>query len=347
MIKKLIVMGLLCSISASFHAQKKALNINLSSKKDTEVSPIVKEKVEEYATKINTIIQEEKKLMEEELVVLQARNLDKADFDREKAQIADRYSEKMDKRIEELGFDLDDVIQKQVRYSLLNTDVTSKEELKEKLLKKFRPSRSFTGYFSYGIMTLTNSSPDNELDKNIGYANNLEFGLKLNYQLSRTSPWAVISGLGFSWRTVRADNNMLFTRSADQGVALAQYNGNLDKSKLRTGYIIVPLGMQYNFSKLKNAGMDIQYRSYYTGFKIGANVYGGVKMSTNNIVKGNDGETRDRGNYQVNPFVYGAQITFSYNSFSLFVKKDFSNFFKDSYFKNDKALIFGLAIGLD
>jgi len=346
MIKKLIVMGMLCSISASLQAQK-ALNINLSSKKDTEVSPIVKEKVEEYATKINTIIQEEKKLMEDELVVLQARNLDKADFDREKAQIADRYSEKMDKRIDELGFDLDDVIQKQVRYSLLNTDVTSKEELKEKLLKKFRPSRSFTGYFSYGIMTLTNSSPDNDLDKNIGYANNLEFGLKLNYQLSRTSPWAVISGLGFSWRTVRTDNNIYFTKSADQGVALTQANENLDKSKLRTGYIIVPLGIQYNFSKLKNAGMDIQYRSYYKGFKVGANVYGGVKMSTNNIVKGNDGETRDRGNYQVNPFVYGAQLTFSYNNVSVFVKKDFSNFFKDSYFKNDKALIFGLSIGLD
>ena len=346
MIKKLIVMGMLCSISASLQAQK-ALNINLSSKKDTEVSPIVKEKVEEYATKINTIIQEEKKLMEDELVVLQARNLDKADFDREKAQIADRYSEKMDKRIDELGFDLDDVIQKQVRYSLLNTDVTSKEELKEKLLKKFRPSRSFTGYFSYGIMTLTNSSPDNDLDKNIGYANNLEFGLKLNYQLSRTSPWAVISGLGFSWRTVRTDNNIYFTKSADQGVALTQANENLDKSKLRTGYIIVPLGIQYNFSKLKNAGMDIQYRSYYKGFKVGANVYGGVKMSTNNIVKGNDGETRDRGNYQVNPFVYGAQLTFSYNNVSVFVKKDFSNFLNDSYFKNDKALIFGLSIGLD
>lgn len=346
MIKKLIVMGLMCSFSASFYAQK-TFNINLSSKKDTEVSPIVKEKVEEYAAKINTIIQEEKKLMEEELLVLQAKNLDKADFDREKAKIADRYSEKMDKRIEELGFDLDDVIQKQVRYSLLNTDVTSKEELKEKLLKKFRPTRSFTGYFSYGIMTLTNSSPDNELDKNIGYANNLEFGLKLNYQLSRTSPWAVTSGLGFSWRTVRTDNNMFFTKSADQGVALSQYGGSLDKSKLRTGYIIVPLGMQYNFSKLKNGGMDVQYRSYYTGFKIGANVYGGVKMSTNNIVKGNDGEMRDRGNYQVNPFVYGAQLTVSYNSFSLFVKKDFSNFFKDGYFKNDKALLFGLTIGLD
>jgi hypothetical protein len=47
---------------------------------------------------------------------------------------------------------------------------------------------------------------------------------------------------------------------------------------------MVPLGIQYNFSKLKNAGMDIQYRDYQKGFKVGANVYG-VKMSTNNIIK--------------------------------------------------------------
>lgn len=346
MIKKLIIMGIVCLVSTSSYAQKK-LNINLSSKKDTEVSPIVKEKVEEYAAKINAIIQEEKKLMGEELEVLKSRNLDTADFNREKAQIADRYSEKMDKRIEDLGFDLDDVIQKQVRYSLLNTDVNSNEELKEKLLKKFRPTRNLTGYFSYGVMTLTNNLPDNELDKNIGYANNLEFGLKLNYQLSRTSPWAITSGLGFSWRTIRMDNNMLFTKSPDYGVALEQYNGNLSKNKLRTGYIMVPLGLQYNFSKLKNAGMDIQYRNYYRGFKVGANVYGGVKMTTNNIVKGDEGEIRNKGNYQVNPFVYGAQLTFSYNSFSVFVKKDFSNFFKNSYFKNDKALVFGISIGIE
>ncbi|MET3037894.1 porin family protein [Chryseobacterium sp. NRRL B-14859] len=345
MIKKLIMMGCVCLLSASFHAQK-TLNINLS-KKETEVSPVVKEKVEEFAARINTIIQEEKKLMEADLEVLKAKNLEKADFDKEKAQIADRYSEKIDQKIEDLGFDLDMVIQKQVKYSLLNTDVTSNEELKAKLLKKFRPSRNLTGYFSYGIMTLTNSQPDNELDKNIGYANNLEFGLKLNYQLSRTSPWAIISGLGFSWRTLRLDNNMLFAKNADNGVYLEQYQGSVDKSKLRTGYIMVPLGVQYNFSKLKNAGMDIQYRNYYRGFKVGANVYGGVKMSTNNIFKGNEGEFRNRGNYQVNPFVYGAQFTVSYNGISLFVKKDFSSFFKDSYFKDDKALIFGLAIGLD
>ncbi|HJY12644.1 MAG TPA: hypothetical protein VJ304_07635, partial [Flavobacterium sp.] len=124
------------------------------------------------------------------------------------------------------------------------------------------------------------------------------------------------------------------------------YQGNTDKSKLRTGYVIVPLGLQYNFSKLKNAGMDIQYRPYSDGFRIAANMYGGVKMSSNNIVSGDREDFRDRGNYKVNPFVYGAQFTVSYDNISLFVKKDFSNFFKDSYFQNDKALVFGIGIGL-
>lgn len=345
MIKKFVIAGMLCLVATSMNAQKR-FKLNLQPKEDTEVSPVVKEKVDEYAKKIDTIIQEEKKLMEAELLILQSKNLDKTEFDKQKAEVANRYSEKIDERIEALGFDLDTVIQKQVKYSLLNSDVTSNEELKAKLLKKFRATKDFTGYFTYGIMTLTNDKADNDLDKNLGYANNLEFGLKFNYQFNRTSPWGLISGIGFSWRTVRLDNNMLFAKDSNADVYVANYQGNTDKSKLRTGYVIVPLGLQYNFSKLKNAGMDIQYRPYSDGFRIAANMYGGVKMSSNNIVSGDREDFRDRGNYKVNPFVYGAQFTVSYDNISLFVKKDFSNFFKDSYFQNDKALVFGIGIGL-
>ncbi|KIC62443.1 outer membrane beta-barrel protein [Chryseobacterium taiwanense] len=343
MIKKMIMMGFVCLVSTSIYAQRKPL-VNLQPKEDTEVSPIVKEKVDEYARKIDAIIQEEKKMMEAELLTLQAKNLDKAEFDKQKAVIADRFSEKIDQRIEELGFDLDTVIQKQVRYSLLNSDVTSNEELKEKLLKKFRPAKNFSGYISYGIMNLTNSEADNALDKNLGYAGNFEFGLKFNYQFSRTSPWGLISGIGFSWRTLSLDNNMFVAKDANSNVYLANYEKGLSKSKLRTGYVMVPLGVQYNFSKLKNAGMDVQYRDYQKGFKVGANVYGGVKMSTNNIMKGEGISDRDRSNYQVSPFIYGGQFTVSYDDFSIFVKKDFGNFFKNGNFENDKALVFGVAL---
>jgi hypothetical protein len=64
-------------------------------------------------------------------------------------------------------------------------------------------------------MNLTNSEADNALDKNLGYAGNLEFGLKFNYQFSRTSPWGLISGIGFSWRTLSLDNNMFFAKDAN------------------------------------------------------------------------------------------------------------------------------------
>ena len=339
------MIGLICLFSSSIYAQKK-LNLNLQSKENTEVSPIVKEKVEEYATKINLLIQEEKKLMETDLHLLATKNLEKAEFDKQKAEIADRYSEKIDQRIEALGFDLDAVIQKQVRYSLLSSDATSDEELKANLLKKFQATKSIDGYFTYGVMMLNNDLPDNDLDKNIGYNSNLEVGLKYNYQFSRTSPWGFISGIGLSWRTLRLDNNNYLTKDANSNVSVAEYPGNIDKNKLRTGYLMVPIGFQYNFSELKNAGMDVQYRSYDAGFRIAANAYGGLKLSSNNIVRGDAEDFRNRANYQVNPFVYGAQLTFSYNGWSLFVKKDFSNYFKDSHFSNDKAMVIGLGIGL-
>ncbi|WP_294300765.1 outer membrane beta-barrel protein [uncultured Chryseobacterium sp.] len=343
MIKKFIMMGFVCLLSTTAYAQRKPV-LNLQPKEDTGVSPIVKEKVDEYAKKIDAIIQEEKKMMEAELLQLQSKNLDKAEFDKQKSVIADTYSQKIDERIEALGFDMDAVIQKQVRYSLLNSDVTSNEEVKERLLKKFRSTKDLSPYISYGIMNLTNDKPDNALDTNLRYAGNFEFGLKFNYQFGRTSRLGLISGIGFSWRTLSIDNNRFVAKDTNANVYLADYDKGLSKSKLRTGYIIVPLGLQYNFSKLKNAGMDVQYLDYSKGFKVGANIYGGIKMSTNNIIKGDGISRRDRGEYQVSPFIYGGQFTVSYNDFSIFVKKDFGNFFKNGTFENDKALIFGLAL---
>lgn len=343
MIKKFIMMGFVCLLSVSVYAQKKPV-LNLQPKEDNEVSPIVKEKVDDYARKIDAIIREEKKMMEAELLELQAKNQDKADFDKQKALVAEKYSEKIDQRIEALGFDMDAMIQKQVRFSLLNSDITSNEELKQKLLKKFRPTKDLSPYISYGIMNLTNDKPDNALDNNLRYAGNFEFGFKFNYQFGRTSPLGLISGIGFSWRTLSIDNNMFVAKGTDSNVYLANYDKGLSKSKLRTGYIIVPLGLQYNFSGLKNAGMDVQYLDYSEGFRIGANIYGGVKMSTNNIIKGDGISYRDRSDYQVSPFIYGGQFTVSYNDFSIFVKKDFGNFFRNGNFENDKALVFGVAL---
>ncbi|WP_337040209.1 hypothetical protein [Elizabethkingia anophelis] len=66
MIKKIIIAGVLCLFSNSYFAQK-TFKLNFPSKEDTAVSPIVKENIEQYARQINTIIQEEKIKMENEI----------------------------------------------------------------------------------------------------------------------------------------------------------------------------------------------------------------------------------------------------------------------------------------
>lgn len=349
MIRKIMIAGALCLFANLSWAQAQ-LKINLNKKEDTSVSPIVKEKIEDYARQINSIIQDEKAKMEAELADVVSRaekNGDsKQDISAQKAKIADAYSEKIDKRINDLGFSVDEVIQKQVKYSLLNTDAANPEEFKKKMIKKFKAENSFTPYVSYGIMAITNDAAKNDLDHNKAYSNNLEFGFKYNLQFGMKSPWALVSGIGLSWRTLRLDNDTYFAKDAGNQVYVAQSATNLDKSKLRTGYIMVPLGLQYNFSSLKSAGEDVQYRTYFKGFKIGAGVYGGARMSSNNIIKGEDGKHRQRGDFDVSNFVYGAQLTLSYNKTSIFVKQDFNNFFKDQTFKNNKMIQFGILFDL-
>ncbi len=347
MIKKLIIAGVLCLVSVPLFGQY-SLSWNLNSKEDNAVSPIVKEKIDEYARKVNSIIQNQKTIMESELTAARAKadadGTSASDWEKQKSEIADKNSLLIDQKIHELGFDIDEITQKQVRYSLLNTDAKSEEELKKTLARKYRATKSVNGYISWGIMGLTNNLPNNDLDNNKAFSNNFEFGMKFNYQFNQKSPWAFISGFGFSWRTLRLQNDKYFAKDANSNIFLAQSDVNLEKSKLRTGYFMVPIGFQYNFSKLKTVG-DIQYRPYYDGFKVSANVYGGVKLSSNNIVKGDDVKFRTRENFDVNPFVYGAQVSLSYGQISLFVKKDFSNFFKDNHFNNDKMLQFGVAWG--
>lgn len=347
MIKNFIIGGVFCLMTAPLFGQVN-MAWNLNSKDDTAVSPIVKEEIEAFAKKVNTIIKEQKSVLEKELADAKAKadanGTSISDWEKQKAEIADKNSLIIDQKIHDLGFDIDEVTQKQVRYSLLNSDSTSEEELKRKLALKYRATKSMNGYINWGVMDLTNNRPDNALDQNKGFSSNLEFGMKFNYQFGQKSPWAFISGFGFSWRTLRLDNDMFFDKDENSNLIIAKSDVALDKSKLRTGYFMIPIGFQYNFSKIKTVG-DIQYRPYYDGFKMSANVYGGIKMSSNNIVKGDDIKFRNRENYEVNPFVYGAQVTFSYGQFGVFVKKDFSNFFKNQTFENDKMYQFGVSWG--
>lgn len=351
MMRIFIVVGMLCMMSIASFGQKISFDFNESNTTKDPVSPIVKEKIESYALEVSKIVIDEKILMNEEISTVNADitagTISGAEGDNKKAEISQKYSEKINERIELLQFDLDEITKKQVEYTILSTDVEklTKEKLYQTLENKHKPKNEIVGFLSYGVMHFADGD-DESLNRHLGYGSGIDFGLLYHKQFNRTSPFTFITGAYFSWRTMRFDDDYMINRTDDGTVSLVQYDKNLEKSKLRSTYIMVPVGIKYSITPLKKVNDEISYRNVDKGIGIGVNVYGGFRINQNNIVKGEDISMREKGtNYNLSNFVYGAQATLSIDNVNFFVRQDLSSYFEDKTFDDRKMLQFGINFG--
>lgn len=348
--KKSIVLGLLCLVGMTLQAQKIKLDFNDKSTPGERVSPIYKEKTEQYAIEIREIVIQEKLAMETEVSKVETDLANGVISDslagNLKADIALRFSERINSGIENLKFDLDEAVKQQVQFSIMNTDVEQlkKDQEDKKEEWNYKPKNEMTGYLAYGMIVL----PDDEnqkLNDHLAYSSGIDFGFLYHRQPTKTSPFVFITGAYLSWRTVRFDDNYFLTRDGNGVVDLTQYPQNLDKSKLRSTYIMIPLGVKYSIFNLTTKNEET-YRNPNNGIGITANVYGGFRVSTNHIVEGVDVDYRDKKtNYELNNFAYGAQLTLSIQNWNFFVRQELSPFFNDGNFDDRKMLQFGLNVG--
>lgn len=350
MMNKFIVTGMLCLIGTVSFAQIN-FDFNENNNVTESISPVVKERIEEYAMQIRKIVIEEKIMMNEEISTVDAQlkdnSISQSEAESQKRMISEKYSGQINEKIAAIDFDLDEITKKQVEYTILNTDVEELSHEKEfqSLEEKYKPKHEVSGYVSYGVMYFPDGD-DEMLNKHLGYSSGIDAGLLYHKQLSRTSPWEFISGAYFSWRTIRFDDDYYINRSDEGNVNLVQYGQNLEKSKLRSTYIMVPVGIKYNISKLKKLTDDFSYRDIDNGLGLGFNLYGGFRISKNNIVKGEDISLREKDtNYNLNNFVYGAQFTLSFDNINFFIRQDLSSYFEDNTFDDRKMMQFGVNIG--
>lgn len=350
MMKKCIVLGWLCLVGMSSQAQKLTFDLNNGQEMQEPVSPVVKEKVEQYAIQIREIVIAGKLEMQSEIEKVDENLangvITKSDADNLKADISLRFADAINENIEKLNFNLDEITKNQVQYAILNTDldVLKKNQSDKQKDWHYKAQNEVTGYLAYGMIDLGDG--DNEkLNDHLGYSSGIDMGLLYHKQFSEKSPLVFQTGAYFSWRTIRFDDNYFINRDLDGKVDLVQHSGNLDKSKLRSTYIMVPVGLKYSFNSLKTKN-EQTYRNPDGGFSIGANVYGGFRISTNNIVDGGELDFRDKkSNYKLNNFAYGGQVTLSIYNWNFFVRQELSSFFKEGTFDDRKMLQFGINVG--
>lgn len=348
MIKRIIVAGILCFFATSSFAQQIAIDFNKNKDQD-QVSPKVREKMDEFQLKIKDIVNEEKSKLDTEIAKidqdLEAKKITRAEADAMKLKLAEQSSEVINQRIEAVNFNLDDLIKKQVAFSILNGDKDPMAlETNAELSKKRKPSHNLGLYVGYGFMGFSDKS-DEGLKNHLGFANNTELGVAYEKQLSLTSPLSFRSGLFMSWRTTRLEDNYKFVRLDDGSTNIELSDVNLDKSKLRGSYLMLPVGLKYSFGKKIDVEGGVPYYKE-SKFSIAANGYAGVNLTSNNIYKGDDVKRRDKRDYNLNQFVYGAQLTFSYDSWSVYARKEFSNYYESNSFDARQMFQFGIAYGL-
>src|SRR5690606_26431371 len=247
------------------------------------VSPLYKEETEQYAIEIREIVIREKLAMETEISKvdedLKNGNISDSLAGNLKADIALRFSERIDSGIGNLKFDLDEAVKKQVQYSIMNTDV---DKLKEEQARKteewhYKPQNKMVGYLSYGMIFL----PDDEnemLNDHLGYSSGIDFGFLYNRQISKTSPVVLMTGAYLHRRQVRFDDDYSSSRSSEGDENLTPYDRALDKRELRATQIMVPVRVRERSSPLKTKD-DESYRDPDDGIAIAAKLYGGFRSA--------------------------------------------------------------------
>lgn len=348
--KKRIALGILCLFLSQLGAQNIKIDFN-KEEADERVSPMVREKVDEYALQVRAIVVEQKVAMKEEIdqveTDLKVGKISASEAENQKAAISLRFSEQINSEIEKLNFNVDEITKQQVKYTILNTDVEQlKVEVEIKTNKKaFKPINQMVMFLDYGIIHLPKDNHQ-PLNDHLGFSSGIDFGLVYWRQLSKTSPLQFMSGIYLSWKTLRFDDDYYIRRAEDGVVDLVQHDGHLKKSKLRGTYLVVPLGLQYSFSKLKYDEDGNTYRPLGRGLSLTANVFGGVRISNNNIVKGDGINFRHRKtDLNLNHLNYGAQFTLGINSWDFFVRQELNPTFKDGTMDNRRMTQFGIVFG--
>lgn len=147
----------------------------------------------------------------------------------------------------------------------------------------------------------------------------------------------LVTGLGLEINNYRFSNNVSITKENSE-IAQVDYGDrgiNLERSRLRTHYLTVPLLLEFQSNHPRRS-----QRAYFS-----AGVIGGLNIGSNTkvVYRDNTGKNRDkiRDDFYLVPFRYGLTLRTGYRSLNLY-----ANYYPTSLFQKNKGPeLFPVAIG--
>ncbi|ALJ00568.1 hypothetical protein DC20_18320 [Rufibacter tibetensis] len=167
----------------------------------------------------------------------------------------------------------------------------------------------------------------------------LSLNSKWHYRVGgEASPLRLITGFTFDFHNYMFDDNMMIQKNEDRVIFVPTSPINLDKSKLATSSITVPLEL----------GFDFKNRKGKTNFKIGGGGFVGYMLNSHSKVKySQDGEkfkNKVKDDFYLNDFQYGVSGFVGIRSLEFFVKYNLNELFEEGKGPQANAIAAGLRI---
>jgi len=174
-------------------------------------------------------------------------------------------------------------------------------------------------YAGYAIPGSSSYHGSNYLD--INHNKSLEVNINLfKYSIGlqkKHKDFGLVTGLGLNFNDFRFSNDFTIKNANGYIVPIPFSEPNLQKSKLSTGFLTVPLLLEL---QIPNG----------SGLWISAGIIGGIKMGSHTKVKIDGTKYKDHNEFNINPFRGGSTVRMGYKKFNIFGTYYFTPFFKDS-----------------
>lgn len=321
-------------------------------------------KAKKIANKIEKVTKEQKAILKEEVeavnVQLSEGKITQEQADKRKKELSEARAIIIEEKVTLAQNELNDLVQQKVDGKIKEQDSIKKGKIviywdKNDKNKKSRDSihgeKRTTSQFVFA-MGLNNMIANGKLqDSNYGFMSShfYEWGFTYNSRLMKNDNLLHAKyGLSLMYNNIRPTDNRSFVVNGDQTVL--QTNAiNLDESRFRNVYIVLPLHLEFDFSKPQVSNGKTYFRTHKS-FRFGIGGYAGINVKSKQILKYDqddlDYKTTIKGDYNVNNFIYGLSSYIGYKALSLYAKYDLNPLFQDNPVKENNISL-GLRFDLN
>ena len=301
-------------------------------------------KANAIATKIENITKEEKETLKVEVeainVQLEKGSITKEQADAKKKELAEARATIIENRIAVVQMELKDLVQQKVDGNIKSRhEISINWKTKNDTVQKSEKRTTSQFVFATGLNNLATDGKVAGSDFRYWGSHFYEWGNTYNTRLLKNNNLLHLKyGYSVMYNNLRPTDNRVFVKSGDQ-TNLQVSAIDLSDSRFRNVYLVAPLHFEFDFSKNKSRDGKAFFQSHQS-VRLGLGGYAGIRLKSKQFQKfgtadDNDITVKEKGDFNVNNFVYGVSAYLGYKETSLYVKYDLNPMFENNVVKQN------------